>query len=397
MTTRELEKKYDLKLSYFDEWDSDYYGWRSEHRLRPISFWADVSKDPDLTFEFIDLYRDFLLWDCIDYAKWGDNLTFARRFSEWIDWWRYSSFFVENQNESTVREFIHYMNFTIGSWKWPKLSLDFVREFNNTVQWFNKENNCIRITGFGLKDEKITEEFIDDIIAITDNSGRRSNVMESLKFNLKSYRKSYTPYTLRQLIYHDALCEEVLELYITKYEDLPEFIIRHSTLSEEFIERYEKLWTKKKLWSEISFAQTLSEPFIEKYRNKLNWKYIIKTQEISEDFIEKHLSYIQHQSFSDLVFKKQLSEQFLDKHWNELKNLPGIAQNQRMSDEFIKKHFGDNQYLADIARKTRIEYDAISQAGKENNGQLQVQRASLLGYLSFQLRRLSKKLTSSLV
>jgi hypothetical protein len=45
-------------------------------------------------------------------------------------------------------------------------------------------------------------------------------------------------------------------------------------------------------WDELSAAPSLTEGFIEKYKDYVNWKYITSTQKMSEDFIIKHLDKI---------------------------------------------------------------------------------------------------------
>jgi hypothetical protein len=45
-------------------------------------------------------------------------------------------------------------------------------------------------------------------------------------------------------------------------------------------------------WDELSATPGLTERFIEKYKDYVNWKYIASTQKMSEDFIIKHLDKI---------------------------------------------------------------------------------------------------------
>lgn len=45
-------------------------------------------------------------------------------------------------------------------------------------------------------------------------------------------------------------------------------------------------------WDEVSATPGLTEKFIEKYKDYVNWKYIASTQKMSEDFIIKHLDKI---------------------------------------------------------------------------------------------------------
>ena len=66
-------------------------------------------------------------------------------------------------------------------------------------------------------------------------------------------------------------------------------ISRNKTLSEDFIEKYKD----KVDWNEISFHQKLSERFIEKHADKVNWRYITYCQKLSKEFLRKNY-YIVH-------------------------------------------------------------------------------------------------------
>jgi hypothetical protein len=57
-------------------------------------------------------------------------------------------------------------------------------------------------------------------------------------------------------------------------------------LSEEFIERNKDLVN----WINISGYQKLSEEFIERNKDLVNWYYISKYQKLSEEFRDRHLT-----------------------------------------------------------------------------------------------------------
>lgn len=136
MTTDELERKYDLKLGqYILDWDlTNFYAARSSYFSLSRSFWSEVSKDPELNFGFIDLYKDYLHWDELDYSKWGNNLEFAKTFLDRINWMKYGTYFIVNNNESVIREYKNYLNFS-DRIHWGIRTMNFKREFNNIVKW----------------------------------------------------------------------------------------------------------------------------------------------------------------------------------------------------------------------------------------------------------------------
>ena len=59
-------------------------------------------------------------------------------------------------------------------------------------------------------------------------------------------------------------------------------------------------------WALISYYQSLSEIFIEKYSNKLDWQSISMCQNLSEEFIRKHINKI---CTHHLMINKNISEE----------------------------------------------------------------------------------------
>ena len=93
----------------------------------------------------------------------------------------------------------------------------------------------------------------------------------------------------------------------------------HQTLSEPFIEK----WKYEVDWFYISAHQELSEPFIEKWKNKVNWINILNNEKInwnefSEEFFNK---YYKHFDLEEMNKKRPFSKYFCLKHnldwrWN---------------------------------------------------------------------------------
>lgn len=136
MTTEQLEKRYDLHLGQLIlDWDlTNFYSERASYFTLHDEFWEKVSEDPELTFGFIELYKDYLRWSKIDYSKWGNNLEFARTFFDKINWNKYGDYFIVCNNESVIREFKNYLDFR-NRIRWGIRSLDFKREFSDEVKW----------------------------------------------------------------------------------------------------------------------------------------------------------------------------------------------------------------------------------------------------------------------
>ena len=101
--------------------------------------------------------------------------------------------------------------------------------------------------------------------------------------------------------------ENNLDLYHKKYSEQE---------LEENINLFD-LW----LWKLISVRQTLSEEFIEKYSNEVDWYYISKYQILSEKFIKNNSSKI---NFDSLMENNNLSKKVKDKIEKEINLLKEI-------------------------------------------------------------------------
>lgn len=354
MTTKELERKYDLHLGDHTFDSSDYWSWKVEHRARPIEFWADVSKDPDLTYNFIKLYKEFLYWDVLVYDKFYQDINFVREFWNRIDWWKFSERFVELNDESTIREFIDFIEVgKHGIFDW-NISLNFIREFNEKIKWFDTTNNVVHATS-ALKKVEVCDEFANEILDIGSRKpdlSSRHNFFPSLKFGKKMFIRCFGSRVLNHLVWYDVLDEETLEDYIIPKQknnkEIMEMIFMQDTLSIEFIERHIDIINNLNLWSRVCQMQNLNEEFIDKYKDKVKWKDIVEYQNLSENFIEKHLDYIKGFS-TKLLQYKDLSEQFIEKHIDIFKLLD-LARFGTFSEEFKEKYFKHDSYLYSLVQ-----------------------------------------------
>lgn len=125
----------------------------------------------------------------------------------------------------------------------------------------------------------------------------------------------------------------------------------YQKLSEKFIEKH----IDKVNWFNIMAYQKLSEKFIEKHNDKVDLDYISKYQKLSEKFIEKNIDKVNW----DYISKYQwLSEEFIEK--NKIKKLHNnwIYDTIEEKEDFIQKN---TQYkiLQDKKGKFIIAYKAI--------------------------------------
>lgn len=101
-------------------------------------------------------------------------------------------------------------------------------------------------------------------------------------------------------------------------------------LSENFIAKY----ADKIDWHVVSFYQVLSEDFIDRNYDKVDWNSISSGQDLSEKFIEKHIDRV---NMTGICFKQKLSESFMEKHAGIL-DWYGVSCFQDVSKKFIIKH-----------------------------------------------------------
>lgn len=121
-----------------------------------------------------------------------------------------------------------------------------------------------------------------------------------------------------------------LEFYFI-VEDI-EYCITNSILNNILLQQKEEKEEKRLLeiikcfknewkgWSYISEYEVLTEKFMEKYIDKLDFAKVLKWQELSESFLEKHLlKYSNSNNYWFIISKwQELSEKFIKKYINKL-------------------------------------------------------------------------------
>lgn len=101
-------------------------------------------------------------------------------------------------------------------------------------------------------------------------------------------------------------------------------------------------------WNKVS-ANKLSEDFIEKYKDKLNWREVLQANEFSEDFIRRYLKYMDG---GLLVATQHLSEEFL---WEFRDFIDWEYLWQDVSNDFLRKATNYIHWNSYIWRKRLTE------------------------------------------
>lgn len=112
-----------------------------------------------------------------------------------------------------------------------------------------------------------------------------------------------------------------------------DYIFRYYTLKEDFIRELSPFISSPG-WVEMSSHQTLSEEFMDEFKNRLDWRKISRFQELSEDFIEKHKD---HLDWSGVCLNQVLSPGFMDKH-EEKVDMNIVSSCQYLPPWFLKKY-----------------------------------------------------------
>ena len=119
---------------------------------------------------------------------------------------------------------------------------------------------------------KITDEV--DIETIIDCNSLLQKNLQTIEQRLSDF-VVHTWRPISQLMLSDD--------FIRKFQDKLDwdFISGSVPLTENFIKEFQD----KSYWDSVSKSQNPSEDFIRQYQDKLNWKWISRYQVLSEDFI----------------------------------------------------------------------------------------------------------------
>jgi ribosomal protein S17E len=150
----------------------------------------------------------------------------------------------------------------------------------------------------------------------------------------------------------ECYSKRLSESFIDKYADKVDwgFISPFARLSESFIEKHQD----KVVWSDISAFQFLSEQFIEKHKDKIDWCCLDQNlhieQTLSEQFIEKYKDKL---NWTWICSEQTLSENFMRKH-KDLVDWFYVAGCQRFSSAFAVEMVEINDYVYQIENNEKM-------------------------------------------
>ena len=139
-----------------------------------------------------------------------------------------------------------------------------------------------------------------------------------------------------------SLCESLTEDFIQEFKDKVDWtcISRYPHLSEDFIRKF----ADRVDWYYISAYQYLSENFIREFADKVGWYWISRCQQLSEDFIREFKDKVNWYYISAY---QHLSEDFI-REFKDKVSWGWVSRYQHLSKEFIEE-FKDKIYMNLIA------------------------------------------------
>ena len=125
---------------------------------------------------------------------------------------------------------------------------------------------------------------------------------------------------------------------VKKSFEIDRFVYLYKKSEEEAINYLEKEVYKHTIeWYRISWIDNfLSENFINKFKDKLDWRYLSSHQILSEKIIEENMCKYGI-SFLQISQHQVLSQKFIDKYLDEL-DFDFLVEFQDLSLEFLIKH-----------------------------------------------------------
>ena len=237
-----------------------------------------------------------------------------------IDW-------TKPQSEEFIEKYAACLN--ENSWAcisiWQKLSEEFIDRHADKLNWFY-------ISCKQRLSEKLIEKHKDKVDWVCI-SGQQ-------KLSEDFIRRHATDVDWSRICNHQILSEEFIEEFVDRIPNAGVWVLISwgQKLSEAFIERH-----KDDLdWCSICMYQKLSEDFIRKYSDRIIWQGLFTCQKLSLDFLDKYFSGASWLPFdtictAEICKYQELSESFIERHADKV-NWSVVGEYQKLSPAFREKH-----------------------------------------------------------
>ncbi len=318
--------------------------------------WKNISgRNMQLSERFMEEFQDKLNWTSIS-KKQTLSEDFIRKFADKVNWNYIST--QQRLSENFIREFADKVNWLNIS-KTQKISEAFIEEFKDRVHWDKISRKRLS--------ESFIEKYQDKLDWVTIS--RCQTLSEAF---IEKYQHKVC---WKDIAHHQALSPEFIEKFSKQFEDykIPKGnilkvvklqkmhpntignivdickqynITFDPSLSDKFIEEFKNGID----WGRISTIEKLSEEFIKEFKDKINWYCISSNQKLSEEFIREFQDKVDW--FCVSTYQK-LSENFIREFQNKV-NWLCISYHQTLSPEFIEE-FKDKLNIKAFQNKNYVE------------------------------------------
>lgn len=286
--------------------------------------WNDISSDPTLKFsdDFINKFDKLIQWVMVSQHK-NLSIDFIKKYEDKLciplicTYQKLDNELIEKYAESYLHLILNCQTLTIEQIE------NLIKKYPSKIDW-SSILYCQKLTESFI--EKYQSHFSLACILYKQNVSEKFIKNNENKIDNKLWSVIVQYQKLSESFIEEEKNNNRFDLYKT---------ICHQTLSESFIEKLvEENLFNDGAWNLVSAYQILSEPFIEKYQDKINWFSVSKYQVLSEPFIEK---YIDKLNLDYISRNQKLSETFIEKYQDKV-DWNYVSKYQKLSEGFIEKY-----------------------------------------------------------
>lgn len=258
----------------------------------PNQYWEDLSLNPCLSEEFFEKHKDKVDWNSI-FGNPNLSEEFFEKYIDKVNWYRLCSIISEQFFEK-YKDRIFSEDVERDSILWKRLCMntnlseEFFEKYIDKLEWW-----------YILENPSISEEFFErhwDRVKEFKSAYIRNPGSES--FIEKIGKKELLPsprlqhWFLLEISKNKNLSPQFIERQVVNIMEHNKNILYTSLISEinvteEFIEKYMDVID----FDQLCHNPHVSEQFFEKYIDKVNWYHLSQNPNISEQFFDKYKIY----------------------------------------------------------------------------------------------------------
>jgi hypothetical protein len=161
----------------------------------------------------------------------------------------------------------------------------------------------------------------DKIYPTIDYLEEKGKLLENVRDNL------YSPLLLCEICRNKNISEAFLERHLNHINWYS--ICQNINISEQFFERHLNMVN----WNSLCVSK-MSEEFFERHLDMVNWYWLSDNRHLSQEFFERHLDQV-HWDF--LSLNTNISEEFFERHLDRV-NWEYLSYNNKLSEGFFERH-----------------------------------------------------------